>query len=237
MEYIRTDDGQIQADLARRLGIVLKQYHDLVLPNEKFEVSLSLSIFQTLSTNCVELSNVLENKHKIGNPFYQTPIPSEILGVSENDILENTFNTQKIHANYIIRKIRDSLSHPTKIDLTNKLSTTGYSTILNGSGNIDKIIFISSPDVTSKGKRKEYSISLAQKILEDGSIQKGVTLEKINKDKYGFIKDDMPFFRMFKIILSPMQLLQMTYALTDYLSQPLLKNWDKKSFIINKLAA
>jgi hypothetical protein len=234
MEYIRTDDGQIQADLARRLGVVLKQYNDLVLTSEKFEVSLSLSIFQTLSTNCVELSNVLEKKYKIGNPFYQTPIPSEILGVSEDDIIENTFNIEKIHANYIIRKIRDSLSHPTKIDLTNKLSTTGYTTLLNNFGTIDKIIFISSPDITPKGDRKKYKQPIAQKFLDDGSFPKGVTIEQIDEHKFGFTKDDMPFFRMFKIILSPMQLLQMTYALTDYLSQPLLKNWDKKSFIINK---
>ena len=55
MEYFRTEDGQIQADLARRLGTVLKQYHSQIISIEKYEVSLSLSILQTLLTNCVEL--------------------------------------------------------------------------------------------------------------------------------------------------------------------------------------
>jgi len=38
MEYFRTDDGQIQADLARRLGIVLEQYHYQIKSDEKYEV-------------------------------------------------------------------------------------------------------------------------------------------------------------------------------------------------------
>lgn len=40
MEYYRTDDGQIQADFARRLGRVLKQYHNAILPEEKYESCL-----------------------------------------------------------------------------------------------------------------------------------------------------------------------------------------------------
>ena len=42
MEYFRTQNRQIQADYARRFGIILKQYREQIISTEKYEVSLTL---------------------------------------------------------------------------------------------------------------------------------------------------------------------------------------------------
>ena len=89
MEYHRTDDGQIQADLARRLGIVLRQYHEQISTHDKYEVSLSLSILQTLLTNCVELSDALTKKQNSADPFLLHPIPMDKLGFNEKNIFSS----------------------------------------------------------------------------------------------------------------------------------------------------
>lgn len=123
MQYFRTDDGQIQADLARRLGIVLKQYHLQIISSEKYEVSLSLSILQTLLTNCVELLNNLKTRDEQSNPLYQYPIDPIKWGFNENNIIVNTFNQMQLTAEKVIRHIRNALSHPTKIQLTSKEKT------------------------------------------------------------------------------------------------------------------
>jgi hypothetical protein len=78
MEYYRTNDGQIQADMARRLGIILEQYHQQIKGSEKYEVTLTLSVLQTLLTNCIELLNHLKKKDKIVNPLFNSINEAEI---------------------------------------------------------------------------------------------------------------------------------------------------------------
>lgn len=155
MEYFRTEDGQIQADLARRLGIMLKQYHSQIISSEKYEVSLSLSILQTLLTNCVELLNNLQTRDKQNNPFYNHPIDPTLWGFDESNIIVNTFNEPQLTAEKIIRHIRNALSHPMKIQLTSTIKTTGYIT-KGDTSSIEKILFISSPDLNGRGNSKKF---------------------------------------------------------------------------------
>lgn len=91
MEYFRTKDGQIQADHARRLGIILKQYREQIISTEKYEVSLTLTILQSLLTNCVELLNRLKEGEKKNNPLCQFPIDSIVWGFDNNSIKYNSF--------------------------------------------------------------------------------------------------------------------------------------------------
>ncbi len=68
MEYYRTDDGQIQASLAYRLGVVLQQYNSLKTEDTKYEVSLSLAILQNVQTNCKELIASMTKPERKQNP-------------------------------------------------------------------------------------------------------------------------------------------------------------------------
>ncbi len=54
-EYFRSENNQIQADLAYRLGKIVLQYEKANLYEKKYEVTLYLSTLQLLLTNCQEL--------------------------------------------------------------------------------------------------------------------------------------------------------------------------------------
>jgi hypothetical protein len=237
MEYHRTEDGQIQADMARRLGIILKQYYNLVSNGEKYEVTLSLSILQTLLTNCIELMNSLDKRDKKDNPLFKTPIDSEIWGILESNILVNSFLTNQINVDFVIRHIRNALSHPTKVNSEIQLQTTGYSTIQTGSNIIENIYFVSSPDLNGRGNRKDHSLDKAKDLLKDGTFPAGVEIEQLPNNRHAFTLDKKPFYRIFKITFAPRQIAQLAFGLSNYLSQPLNVKWDGKTFIINNLAA
>jgi hypothetical protein len=239
MEYYRTDDGQIQADLARRLGIVLEQYHQQIKSEEKYEVSLCLSILQMLLTNCIELLNNLKDRDKKDNPFYQFPIDSMIWGFDEKAIRYTSFNQTNLDADKVVRHIRNALSHSTRIELNSEISkTTGYIT-KGGSANIETVIFISSPDLNSKGKTKSFDNkeSAEKHIKLQGNFPEGVEVMQLIDGKFAFYKNGAPFHRVFEIEINPSCLLTLTYSLTSYLSHPLLNKWDGKTFSIRKIAA
>lgn len=237
MEYFRTEDGQIQADLARRLGTVLKQYHSQIISIQKYEVSLSLSILQTLLTNCVELLNNMQKQDKQNNPLYHYPIDPTQWGFDENNIIENTFNYPQLTAEKVIRLIRNALSHPTKIHLTSTTRTTGYIT-KGDTSSIETIFFINSPDLNGKGKDKKYKYQeQAEKALRENNFPKNTKVYQTENGDFAFQQEGKPFHRIFEIKLSPTNLLTLTYSLASYLSHPLSKTWDGKTFNIQKLAA
>lgn len=238
MEYYRTDDGQIQADLAKRLGVVLKQYHEQVSSNEKYEVSLCLSILQTLLTNCVELLDGLKGGQRRNDPFYSLQL--SIWGLDEKNVLFNNFSYPALTPEIIVRNIRNALSHPTKINLNSNRPTTGYSTV-GETEKIESIVFITSPDINQKGNLKTYSsVEFAQKAMKNGNSYFPENIKILltqDKKTYAFFHNDEPFYRVFKIVLTPENLRTLTYSLANYLSHPLDKKWDGKTFTIQTLAA
>jgi hypothetical protein len=237
MDYIRSKDGQIQADFARRLGIILKQYHESNL-EEKYEVSLSLSILQSLLTNCVELLKQLKDREKRTNPIYSSPIDRIVWGFSEESIKYNSFNQPNINVEKVIRHIRNALSHPTKVDLLSSSKTTGYTTN-NNSPSIENIIFISSPDLNHHGRCKEYQSeeSARRNMTNSGDFPLDVKIMQLANGNFGYQKDGEPFYRIFEIEFSPDNLLVLTYSLASYLSHPLTSAWDGITFNIQKIAA
>jgi HEPN pEK499 p136 len=237
MEYFRTEDGQIQADFARRLGIVLKQYHQINLL-EKYEVSLSLTILQSLLTNCTELLNGLKSRETRENPLYKSPINSTDWGFNEENIKFNSFYQPEITVEKIIRHIRNALSHPTKLNLNLPKKTTGFTTN-KISNSIEKIIFVSSPDLNNRGNSKTFlSEELAKKnMIDAGNFPLDVEIIPLLNGKFGYQKDGEPFHRIFEIEFSPENLLTLTYSLSSYLSHPLTSTWDGITFQIQKIAA
>lgn len=237
MEYFRTEDGQIQADLARRLGIVLKQYHQINVI-EKYEVSLCLSILQSLLTNCVELLNGLKSSDTRNNPLCKYPIDSLEWGFDMENIKFNSFYQPNITVEKVIRHIRNALSHPTKLDLTLPKKTTGYTT--NKISNlIEKIIFVSSPDLNGRGNSKTYALEEDAKtnMKTAGNFPSEVEVGLLSDGGFGYQKDSQPFNRIFEIEFSPANLLIFTYSLSSYLSHPLTSDWDGVTFQIQKIAA
>ena len=238
MEYFRTEDGQIKADFARRLGVILKQYHEQIISIEKYEVSLTLSILQSLLTNCVELLNGMKNSDKKNNPFYQFPIDSQVWGFDDKSIKYNSFLQNQLTIEKILRHIRNALCHPTCININSYHKTTGYIT-KGGNILIKTLHFVSSPDINGKGNPKTYKTAeIATTFLrQQPDFPKNIQVIQFGHEKFGYQLNGKPFYRIFEIELCPDQLFTFTYSLASYLSHPLIKKWDGITFQIKKIAA
>lgn len=238
MQYERTKNGLIQASIAHRLGVVLKQYYECQLDEEKFEVSLTLAILQNLLTNCIELFNSLSGSQRKENPLTNELVShTSTWGISSQCVTTHTFDQGKLTYEKVFRHLRNALSHPTELNLESEYLSTGYTTDLT-SRIIDKVIFVSSPDVNGRNSqiRRYRSLDEAQqKKSGDGTFPKDVEIVAYG-DKYQFSINSKPFIRVCRIELTPMQLLNLTYALSSYLSHPLQRDWDG-NFKIKKLAA
>jgi len=164
MQYHETHDGQIRADLARRIGVIMAREY-----KGKHEVTLCISLLHTLLTQCQELITSLD----IGDLPYDmlfAPLTKEpVYGISTEFIVQDDFpsgNKYKEKSKWCKRdnlykvqqSIRHALCHPTSLRLdtitdTNQYLSTGYTAIYNNEI-IDKIVFIHSPNVDEKGKLK-----------------------------------------------------------------------------------
>ncbi len=239
--YFQTEDGQIQADLARRLKIVLKQYYWLVPPEDRYEVSLSLSILQTLLTRCVELLKAMDDSQKKTDPLRSTQMDKTLWGFNESNIVVNTFYSKNLRIGTIIKHVRNAMSHPTNIFLDEDIRTTGYTSVHRfGAKDIEKIRFIDSPDMIGKGRGKTRIFPNRDRAENEfnrfrGDFPEGVIIVEDQAGRFLFMKDGVPFHRVFEIDFSPAGLLQFTYALADYLSHPLKKDWDAVTFEMEPL--
>ena len=162
MEYFRDPKNQIYADIAYRLGIILAQYKKLTTSEEKFESTLYLSVLQTLMTNCNEHIRNMPKGDRHKSIFYKN-IGASNWGLEDSCWIKNTFNEKSSLQNFIAR-LRNSLSHPTQIDLLSNYPSTGYSTIINDTSEINNIRFVNSPD-TNKNKLKIYNPKQIKRIL------------------------------------------------------------------------
>ena len=232
MEYTRDPKGTIQADLAYRLGKVLETYHiNLEGKEDEYEVTLTISVLQTLTTNCLELIRSMSRSKRRHTPFQNT-IPEEdnitnLFNIPKESIIENTLILGDLTIEKVLGELRNALSHPTGLNLSNDLLSTGYTTI-DESKKIEKVVFVASPDVTNKNKTKYIPESRINDILDE--LKKHNTTDNFslieggerNKKKvYALMKNEKSFHRIFRIELSPKQLLNLAYALASYLSQPL----------------
>lgn len=240
MEYYRTEDGQIQSDLAFRSSKILHQYRHLITAHEKYEVSLCIMILQNLLTNCIELFNSMSRKDKKTDPFRKPLTEYDPWGLMPC-VVKNTFRREDITIETVFRHLRNALSHPTKINLNAAIVSTGYTTE-GKTSSIEKVIFVSSPDV--KISKQGYPVfrnyqdrSAAEIELRKGPFPEEVSISQTDDGKYAFFLNEIQYHRMFRIELTPDQIFNMTLGLCIYLSHPLYPDWDGKSFNMNDFAA
>lgn len=233
MEYFTSENGQIQADFAFRLGKIILQYDNLNLPLiDNFSSTLHISILQNVLSNCVELLNNLKELPKDNELYLIKDITLEyecFLGFKKYMITKNTFQNN-ISIDTLLRCLRNSLSHPTYIDIHSDTPSTGYTTKPDGSGIINKYIFISSPDVNKRNRPKCFK---TKKQFEDYCKEKRYDFQyKIENGEYKILNP-----RILKIQLNPQELKDITINICNYLAQPLQKNWNRKDYNTNFLFA
>lgn len=243
MEYFRDPKNQIYADLAYRLGRIVTQYEKSVIDEEKFEATLYIAVLQNLMTNSNEYVRQMTRSARRNSIFNQL-IKKDIWGINENCWVRNTFNENLTLENFITR-IRNSVSHPTNIDIKSDFPSTGFTTLNDDSGKIKTFRFINSPD-TRNNRLKELSINEVlntiylrntnnQQIHEE--FPSNISYENIpnNPEKYRIIHNGEPFIRISIIDITVKQLGVFVKNLANYLAQPIQKDWD--GFTIKELIA
>ncbi|MBU1097319.1 MAG: hypothetical protein KKB34_12620 [Bacteroidetes bacterium] len=242
MEYIRTEDAQIYAEIARRLGKIVIVYDQIeIAKDEKFEATLYLAVLQSLLTNCKE--HIIQiRKNKKSDNIFGKDFDSVDWGISKNCWIKNTYKEERSLANFITR-IRNSVCHPTIIHNTAEFPSTGFTTIENDKGRIRSYKFIDSPDTNNnnvkkftekakidsyiKNNRKTFPNDISFKEYSNSDGTKGYCLFN-NSDK---------FARISIIELTTLQLRNLVLNLSTYLAQPLQKDWDGKTINKDLIAA
>lgn len=233
--YYEDHQGRIYADIAYRLGVIVKQY-DYYIDSDNdrnYDSTMCVSFLQNLLTIYCEYWN----NEKFGLPsFWRDPLyhkdtlisESNYFGIKPSMVLENNIIMEKQTILSFLTHIRNAVSHPTAIAANSKTQSTGYYSMSDNLGRISKYVFIDSPDVKVDRFGKNRT-----KIFDD--LEKFFAHTKNSKLK------DHPYYyqkvngkiellnhRIFKVSLTSRELKNLVVNLSSLLAQPIQSNWDGK---------
>jgi len=229
MEYHRDRErNQIYADLAYRLGRIVVQYDELNVIGEKYEASLYIAVLQNLLTNCKEYVENMTRGQRRGSIF-KKDIELVEWGLQRKCWVENTFNEDLNLQNFIAR-IRNSVSHPTVIDIESTFPSTGFTTVLDNSGIIKKFRFVNSPD-TNRNRIKLFSsekevTSYIERNNRNKEFPEDITYSYDGSQCYFLSSNNKDFIRVSIIDLSVKELGNFVKHLANYLAQPIQDKWN-----------
>jgi hypothetical protein len=223
------DEGQIYADLAYRLGKIIKQYDEIIPRTHpyNFDSSLCICILQNLLTIYDEMFKKVRNGYPISRSnFYYNPnahlIGENYLSLNKSMVLNDTFNEGN-NVGIFLKHLRNSLSHPTKINNDVLLPSTGYFSNSNGMKTIKEYIFVDSPDIINNSVRVFDKKNLFENYCNRNNKY---TFEKsILNGKITILNP-----RIYEIRLTTTQLKDLTLKLAIFIAQPVQKHWDGVTF-------
>ena len=243
MEYERTEDAQIQAAFAERVGEILLQYErfKVALPAEQqYEATLKIALLHTMLNQCQELLKRLtipakapfglEGLVEMANRGLDDSPP--LLGLTQACILERWPSQKPVSYRDLIDCIRNALSHPLPQGKEG-LPRTGFITQRGDSGLVEYFVFTQSPWVGIDGEldqkyqaRRENlkATENAKKSITDWTRQRkivGVELLEQPEGKFLPMRAGRVFAPVTRVRLDVGQLRIFVLALSGYLSEPL----------------
>jgi len=229
MEYFRDPKNQIYADLAYRMGKIVIEYEKISVVEEKYEATLYIAVLQNLMTNCNEHVRQMTSSNR-NDSIFKKDIEFARWGLKKNCWLKNTFNEELNLQNFIAR-MRNSISHPTILNILSEYPSTGFTTLSDNSGVINKFRFINSPDTTKNRIKSFQSPELITEYIKRNIAEfpKDITFtakENTYESKYFLTLHSQDFARISIIDLSVVELGSFVKNLANYLAQPIQKNWD-----------
>jgi hypothetical protein len=231
--YYEDHQGQIYADVAHRLGVIVKQY-DYYIDSDNdrnFDSTMCVSFLQNLLTIYCEYWK----NERFGLPaFWRESLYDKDTLISATNyfeiepsmVVENNIIKEKDSTFNFLLHIRNALSHPTAITANSETQSTGYYSISDGSGRISKYVFIDSQDVIvdryGRNRPKQFSNLEKFEMFLNSQNAKGhpFTYEEVN----GML--ELRNHRIYKVCLTSRQLKDLVINLSSLLAQPVQKNWD-----------
>lgn len=240
--YYLDNQGQIYADVAYRLGVIVKQYDSIIAKNheQNFDSTMSISFLQNLLTI---YSEFWKNESYGIPPFWLDPFYHCKTSISENNyfgieptmLLENNFVRENQTISTFLTHIRNALSHPTSVATDGGIQSTGYYSLFDQFGRISNYVFIDSPDVkvnnNGTNRPKSFnSLALFNNYKENHQMRKHpFKYEEVNG------KIELRNHRIYKVCLSVDQLKKLVIDLSKLIAQPIQKNWNGNDFNLNIL--
>jgi len=239
MDYELTEDGQIQADFARRTGQVLLHYelHTKQLPaEERFEATLCIALLQALLTQAAELIKEKRNgtHSSLKNVSKRSlDVSPPLFGIDPSCIVQEWVSRRDLRYREVIECLRHALSHPLK-QIAGKYPVTGYTTWKSNSGVIEGFSFFHSPFV----ERNANGLSRWLTVKSDDLTGTDKLLKELNRWQTNYevpgleictlpsglltiFQDEKPFVPVLQIDISVSNLRTFTLALSDLLSESL----------------
>lgn len=232
-EYVPTSDGQIHADFARRAGLILLQYEQLtrgLVPSERFEATLAISLLQALLTSFVELSRTNPRRREF-DELLRLPIEAAPprLGLNPSAIRWSWSREGALTYRYVIEAIRNSLSHPTPQRLGLPFKTTGYTAKATSDGDIDGYSFVQSPWVSKNGQSlsakfspqadRAHECEVMREALKDWSSKHRVTVTAEQRgSRLQPVLNGEVFAPVVEVQLSTSELRTFTLAMADLIA-------------------
>jgi hypothetical protein len=233
--YYEDHQGQIYADVAYRLGVIVEQYdYYIESDNDRnFDSTLCVSFLQNLLTIYCEYWK----NESYGLPaIWKEPLfdkntlisARNYFGIEPSMVIENNIVKEDFTTYNFLTHLRNALSHPTAINANSETQSTGYYSIADTFGRISEYVFIDSQDVKvdKRGRNRTKQFSTLQKFEEFlfGDKAKGhpFSYEEVN----GML--ELRNHRIYKICLTSRQLKNLVVKLSSLLAQPVQKNWNGK---------
>jgi hypothetical protein len=231
--YYLDEKGQIYADVAYRLGVIVKQYDSLIENDDEmnFDSTMCVSFLQNLLTIYCEY---WKNERYGLPPFWRDPLynkdtlisASNYFGIEPSMVIENNIIKEKESTFNFLTHLRNALSHPTTITEVTETQSTGYYSKSNSLGRISEYIFIDSPDVkvdnNGRNRPKQFLSLKEFETFLNNQNAKGhpFNYEEVNG------KFELRNHRFYKVRLTSSQLKLLVVNLSSLLAQPVQKNWD-----------
>ena len=239
MEYERTEDGEIQAAFAQRVGQLMVQYDDWrhkVPAVAQYESTLTIALLQSLLTLCQELirrkrvPSELEAVIQLASRSLEER--PTLLGLSTDCILQCWPTDRGLTYRTVIECLRNALSHP-GLQSGTRWPKTGFTTVPGVSGLIEAYEFTQSPWVNNTGRDlmpRFFSTDagsyppdkLVREInqWERNNNVEGLSLERV-EGRWQAVRDGEPFIPVLRLRITVGQLRVFTAGLSDYLSEPI----------------
>jgi hypothetical protein len=238
MEYFRQESSKIPAGFALNAGKLLLQYSafsESLIPQERYDATLTICILQSLLTNCWELIESMKNHQKQKWLETVTDVPG-LFEIRRIYVKENTFSSDPNKLTYeeFVGHLRNALSHPTYPE---KIPSTGYTTVPDKTGTVSQFRFIDSPWVKrgvilsgacagKEGKVRQTADSFSNK-HQCGKLEVRQNSEGI----YQIFREheNARYLPIFEAVLPLESLGELARKLANYLAQPTQENWDGTS--------
>ena len=226
MDFVR-ECGSIQADLARRAGLLLKQYSTLTseLPeSQKYDVTLGVAVLGLLLVNCNEAMANMEADQR--THLLWPDIRRLVVKPAESNFPAPL--AQEIEAN-MLGHLRNAISHPLPVRQVSPPST-GHTTrpvVTDPRQKIAKLEFVSSPWVNEKGPLPAYQSRSRGKVesalgrFKNKYNCEGVLQVRESSNGVFYVVDcetGDPYFPVFKLTLTVKQVADLALTLANFLA-------------------